>query len=546
MNILAIHLGHDGAVSIVKDNQLIVHQQIDRFSKMKHRYEVEFSLVKKIKELDIEFDNIHFTNINLDDSDLFGWVSLLTLLNIIKKDRDDQVTIDKKDALHHIYHAAKAVSFSKTNNIDIFVSDGNGAKIPLTKKQGFHYGSERVSIYNFNDALVEKFKYLYIEQASEVLENKKLFSYKHLGIGKAYEWVCKEYGWQTGGEEGKLMALSQYGEYNKKLYEKFCYENNFNLNNLSHLIVGGINDWRIEKNLNTNKFNKYAQDNAYNFQKVCEDITFNYVLKHIYTDIFCVTGGVNQNILINTLLSKKTNKEVLVDPIGNDQGISLGVCLLKTNFNLEMPSEVYLGFVPEYNLEIFDSNFFDVVPCNDEYATEILLNEPIAIFQGRSEQGQRGLGNRSLLMNPVHKECITKMNLIKKREWYRPFACSILEEKLNDWFVVDNNRNPNYMMFTFQARQSVKEELKNVTANDGSCRLQAVNKNINRNYYKLIKSFCDKTNIPLVLNTSLNLPGHTLVETLEDLKYMMLNSNLKYAYLPERRKMIIKYDTKKI
>jgi carbamoyltransferase len=506
MNILIIHLGHDGSVTIIENNKIIIHQQIDRYNKIKHTYSFDFNLFKRIKELNIEFNFVHFTNLRLNEDILRNWVDGLMLFSIINE--NTKIRVDNNLQLHHVYHSARAVFFAKHNDIDIFVSDGTGALI-----DNINY--ERVSVYNYNQSLTNKYK----------LTNR------NIGVGLAYECVCTEYGFKYS-EEGKLMALSQYGKFNKSLYDKYKLKNVFNLNNLS---------FYKEKVLSIKD-----TDNAYNFQKVCEEITFDLIEKYTSKETVCLTGGVNQNILINTFLSKNIKKQILVDPLGNDQGISFGAAVLHTNFKLECDENIYLGFKPVYDLDIFDSNLFEIVTCNNKHAAEILVNEPIAIFQGCSEQGQRGLGNRSLLMNPIHIDAINKINLIKKREWYRPFACSILHEELNKWFVVDNDRNPHYMMFTFQARDSVKDKLKNVTAIDGSCRLQSVTKKYNQHYYEFIKTFFDLTKIPLVLNTSLNLPGHTLVETLEDVKFMMLNSNLKYVYLPEKRKLIIKYEAKRI
>ena len=96
-----------------------------------------------------------------------------------------------------------------------------------------------------------------------------------------------------------------------------------------------------------------------------------------------------------------------------------------------------------------------------EDVAKILLEYPVAIFQSRSEQGQRGLGNRSLLMNPMHEECQDKLNTIKKREWFRPFACSILLEAAHDWFDMDLEESP-YMMYVFDLKENKTINLKDL------------------------------------------------------------------------------------
>ena len=167
------------------------------------------------------------------------------------------------------------------------------------------------------------------------------------------------------------------------------------------------------------------------------------------------------------------------------------------------------------------------------------MKEPVAIFQSRSEQGQRGLGNRSLLMNPTHKNAHDKLNEIKKREWFRPFACSILEEKASEWFNMTVNRSP-HMMYVFDLKKEKDGILKAGLAINKKCRIQTVAKKDNLHYYNLIKSFEKITDIPVLLNTSLNLPGEVLVETIENMKELFIKSKLKYIYFPEINKLIKK------
>ena len=163
------------------------------------------------------------------------------------------------------------------------------------------------------------------------------------------------------------------------------------------------------------------------------------------------------------------------------------------------------------------------------------------MFQDRSEQGQRGLGNRSLLINPFAKNCLEKINKIKKREWFRPFAATVTKQKLNDYFF-EHQGDGRYMLFTYDVREQYKEKFKNILSNEDNCRLQVLDRGQNVNYYNLIKELSYHTNFEIVLNTSLNLPGEPLVEDLNDLEEMMVNSNLKYAYLPEINKLVIKHE----
>ena len=244
------------------------------------------------------------------------------------------------------------------------------------------------------------------------------------------------------------------------------------------------------------------------------------------------TGGVAQNVLANSQFFKYKNFEI--DPLCTDQGISLGAVNFYMNGKLKLPHPVYLGFEPNYEFLHYPTfKDYDIVDASPEDICPLLRKEPVALFQGRSEQGQRGLGNRSLLIDGTNPKAIEIMNKIKHREWYRPFAPAVLEEEAPEDFEI-KGASP-YMLYVFKT----KTKLPNISAVDGTARLQTVSKKDNINFYKLLKTFNEKYKIPFLLNTSLNLAGHTLVEDLNDLKYMLDYSPLKYAYLPDVGKLII-------
>ena len=250
-------------------------------------------------------------------------------------------------------------------------------------------------------------------------------------------------------------------------------------------------------------------------------------IKHIMpTEDVTYTGGVAQNVLANSQF--RDYKNFKIDPLCTDQGISLGVMnhYLKNSIELK-DNPVYLGFKPTYDLSKFKHR--NIKP---EEVCKLLRKEPVGIFQGPSEQGQRGLGNRSLLMDATHKHAVSLVNKIKKREWFRPFATAILEECAVDYFYITGS-SP-YMLYVFKAKQMIKS----VCAIDGTSRIQTVSRKNNKHFYRLLKTFNEMYQVPLLLNTSLNLAGHTLVEDLDDLFYMMKYGNLKYCYIPEVNKLI--------
>ena len=267
------------------------------------------------------------------------------------------------------------------------------------------------------------------------------------------------------------------------------------------------------------------------YEKSMTDLITKWDIK----DSLLFTGGCAQNILYNSKLIPKF-KNIFCDPFNGDFGLSLGAA----NYFLENKirnDTVYLGIPQDLDISIFCN--YNILDTDTEEVAKILLEDPVAIFQSRSEQGQRGLGNRSLLMSPLHKNSQEKLNKIKKREWFRPFACSILKEKTKEWFDMTIDESP-YMMYVFDLKKEKEGILKAGLAVDNKSRIQTVDKDRNLNYYNLIKSFEKLTGVPILINTSLNLPGEVLVETMNDLKELFETSELDYIYFPEIKKLIKK------
>jgi carbamoyltransferase len=175
-----------------------------------------------------------------------------------------------------------------------------------------------------------------------------------------------------------------------------------------------------------------------------------------------------------------------------------------------------------------------------EEAIAILLDQkPLVIFQGRSEIGPRALGNRSILFDPRNKEAKNIVNTFKKREWWRPLAGTILLEHVHDWFDLGSLKESPYMSFAIDAKQKAIEEIPSIVHVDNTCRVQTVTKEQNFHYYNLINEFYKKTNVPILLNTSFNLAGMPIVETLEQALLVHDNSEFKYLYLPNMENNIV-------
>jgi len=142
---------------------------------------------------------------------------------------------------------------------------------------------------------------------------------------------------------------------------------------------------------------------------------------------------------------------------------------------------------------------------------KLVDNQVVGWFQGRSEWGPRALGNRSILANPACKDMKDILNgKIKRRENFRPFAPSVLDEYKSTYFAT--NLRSDYMMHVVQVNESWKRRLPAITHADGTARMQTVTKDLNEKYYSLIKKFGDRTGVYMLLNTSFN-ENEPVVET---------------------------------
>tara|TARA_R100001530_G_C4317487_1_gene154765 strand:+ start:179 stop:1546 length:1368 start_codon:yes stop_codon:yes gene_type:complete len=454
VNILSLHLSHEGCATYIENNKIKFHTQIDRYNRFKYFSYPTKHLINIFEKLPIDTLLLSYGS---EDSSLDLWIDVLKTSKKLSK-----LKVHKTSGEHHLFHAYCSLTWNKDLK-NILVCDGTGASY----KDDF----ERESFYTFN----------------KDLDHVVTFN-KNDGppIGLLYEEFTKKH-FNNGLDCGKTMAWSIHNK------EAFQIQSQF-VNQMNELIA----------NL-----------------EIKEEVIF--------------TGGCAQNVLFNQTLLDKFER-VFCDPFNSDFGLSLGFA----NFyckNQISNETVYLGIEQNLDTSIFSKH--DIVEITPEEVSDILVNHPVAIFQSKSEQGQRGLGNRSLLMNATHKEAQDKLNKIKKREWFRPFACSILEEKAHEWFDMKINKSP-HMMYTFNLKKDKQGILKSGTSIDNKSRIQTVSKKDNLHFYNLINSFYKKTQIPLIINTSLNLPGEVVVETMSDLKELFTSSSLCYIYLPETKQLIIK------
>jgi len=399
------------------------------------------------------------------------------------------------------------------------------------------------------------------------------------GIVKTYEAITELSGF-SGIEAGKLMGLAPYGKKNPGLPPMYneggiVYGANRNLfvpqypqsSRYDLVNIPCIQEAREE--MKRDKENKIDFD-ATKYQIVrdlawqVQDETEQQVLKLIIqaaevgeSNNVVIAGGYGLNCVANYKYLDKVNElgiNLFVDAISSDAGTHVGAALWGyhgMNKPKQRDTNIYNGiyYGPEYKYT--DKDFEDLCRCynaeikdatHEDVIDLILDRNIVALFQGRSELGPRALGNRSLLYDPTDPDGKEFVNNVKKREYFRPFAGSILEEDAPEWFDMKGLKSSPHMMYAMNCQPGVEEKIPSIIHVDGTCRIQTVNREENPHYYDIIKAFKDRTGTPILFNTSFNLGGAPLVETLEDAICCIAQPGLDHVYLPEYGKLITRTD----
>jgi carbamoyltransferase len=332
-----------------------------------------------------------------------------------------------------------------------------------------------------------------------------------LPIGWLWNHMSNLTGFGTLGA-GKLMGLSAYGRNNDYFYEIF-----------ETILAGPITEKKQEKFEEYIDLNRYRkEDLAFTLQKFTMDKIREFVHPLQSSHNLCVAGGVSYNGYMNEAFTKRW-KNVHVPPAVGDEGQALGAYqhadyVLNGNKHVV---DTYSGkaydWEPTEDERINDQNMYERwssgkgfqwgyealfwEPLNmTEVAQQIADGKTVGWFQGKSESGNRALGNRSILAdprNPDIKEIINSS--IKMREDFRPFAPAVMEEHYKEYFAT-NQPSP-YMS---RIMPVISDKIPGVTHVDGTARIQTVNREQNEKYYDIINEFYKITGIPMLLNTSFN------------------------------------------
>ena len=575
---------HDSAACLLKDGKIIAAAQEERFTRKKHdsRYPhnaVEFVLNYgnlKLSEVDqivffekpfLKFERLLETYVAFAPRGFVSFAKAMPLwikeklfqknliFNKLKAhDRDYKSDQNIFFSDHHLSHAASAFFPSPFKEAIVLTADGVG-----------EWATTTVAVGKDNN-----------------LEIKKEIHFPH-SLGLLYSAFTYYAGFKVNSGEYKLMGLAPYG---KPLYEDkikklidikddgtfrldqkyFNYATGLTMTNDKFSNLFG----QKPRNPKNEKITQFHMDIAASIQKITEDIMIK-LAKSIRDEYniknLCLAGGVALNCVANgKILKEKIFDNIWIQPAAGDAGGSLGAALAfwhieegnKRNVNKEDDMKgSYLGSEfsqeeIEKELNSIGANFktFDYENLINETSEYLSKQKAIGWFQGRMEFGPRALGARSILGDPRSDKTQKNLNLkVKYRESFRPFAPSVLRKDLSNWF--DMNVDSPYMLlvssinsdkiiemnneqkklFGIDKLNIKRSEIPAVTHVDYSARVQTVSEKTNKRYYDLISKFKEKTNCPVIVNTSFNVRGEPIVNSPTDAFNCFMGTELDYLVI---------------
>lgn len=541
MYILGINAYHgDASAAIIKDGLLIAAAEEERFNRRKHCAGFPAAAVRYcLQAANISVDELDHVGISRDPSAhlhkkvLFSITRLPNLSGLIAA---------------RLANAAKVHDLREELARALDVPSQFRAKIHKVEHHRAHMAScflvspfDRAAILSI-DGFGDFISTMWGVGDDNHIDVLGQIEYPH-SAGIVYTATSQYLGFPKYGDEGKVMGLAPYGRprYLEQFREIIRTDNGtgfkLDLDYFKHDSEGVDMTWedgsptigRIFSDKFIDAFGparlagepltSLHEDIAASLQARLEEVSFhilNQLHQQTKTDRLCLAGGVAYNSVMNgKILLNTPFRGVFVQPAAGDSGTALGVCYYIHNVLLQQPrsfvmEHAYTG--PEFANGQIDGvvreSDFDWRELSDHELTQtaaqaVADGKIVGWFQGRMEFGPRALGNRSILVDPRRAEMKDILNArIKKREPFRPFAPSILEERVGDYF--EQTHPSPAMLMVYQVKQGKRSVIPAVTHVDGSGRLQTVARSTNPRYHQLISDFEQLTGVPVVLNTSFN------------------------------------------
>ena len=553
MNILGLSCYyHDAAACLIRDGQIVAAAQEERFTRKKHDQEFPSRAIRYcLKEGGLEPRGLDY--VGFYDKPLTKFERMLStyLATFPRSFRSFQKAIPiwlrqklwVKDRIrrelgyetkilfaeHHQSHAASTFLMSPFREAAILTVDGVGEWATAT------YGTGK-------DTSIDLFHEIRFPHS----------------LGLLYSAFTYYLGFKVNSAEYKVMGLAPYGDpkyfdliMNNLLdlredgsfqmnMKYFSYTHGLRMTNARFDDLLGAPPRSME-----GAIEQRDKDIAASIQKVCEHVMVK-MAGHLRRSTgqrnLCMAGGVALNCVANGRILRECGyDDLFIQPAAGDAGGALGVAAFIYHTLLENPRngawrDPYLG--PAYTDEETEEYLKEMnVPyerCGREQllkktATLIAEQHVVGWFQGRMEFGPRALGNRSILADARNPDNRNIVNMkIKFRESFRPFAPSVLEDRVGEYFELD--RPSPYMLLVAQVRPE-KRVIPSVTHVDGSARIQTVSREENPLYYDLIEEFDRLTGCPVIINTSFNVRGEPIVCTPHDAYLCFMRTNMDYLVM---------------
>jgi carbamoyltransferase len=540
VKVLGISPAHDASVCLYENGNIVSFYKEERLSRKKRDGFPILSAQKALEGIN-HVDIVIYCGVIQDDFAVNNFATILD--KFIKYD----MLIDFSYT-HHLQHASLAFYNSGFNNAAVIVVDRNGSVFENSAREAetiynASYPANFEEVYkNFwtlNNSVHENISKIKGDGGCEY-DAKSL-----LGIVKVYETATVLIG-EHILENGKTMGLSAYG--NKNAHSPNFFINNTNIPNNFYF---GLNEsyesinYEMEnlktKKINRNNYQVYA-DYAWQIQKQTQEAVAYLIKKAVNRTgqkNIVISGGYGLNVVANKYyLDTFPELNFYFEPLSDDTGNSIGGAMFfYRNQTKDMRINPIKNTFFHGKKYPIDENIGNKVDVSD-IAEMIMSNKSVAIFHGLAEAGPRALGHRSILFNPMNKDAKKIINKIKKREWYRPFAASVLEEDANQYFDMKKSISP-FMTISFPALEKTKSLLPGIVHVDGTCRVQTVGKEIPV-FYQLLQEIKLISGHGVVLNTSFNLAGEPLVETPLDAIKTLQNSELDVLWFPDIGRAILK------
>ena len=534
MKILGFHSYHDSSYSILEDGIPKIHVELERHIRKKNVIANSIKFFEKNESFnrDIEYIAINrYSGLSIDDH----YKSLLGIERLVENNNGKLYITG-----HHQAHAANAFYSSDFSEAVIITIDGGGID---QKDGGF---SKKEEIDKETNSSIKSALTIWYGKDNKIHPIKLIPA---TICNPGWYWFQVTQGifdlgtWEDprGDQAGSVMGMSALGKPNKFLKN---FDNFINLKGEKNATFFPKDGLKLKEEVNKSEQNGF--DIAASLQKATEEYLLSIITPYLNkytTKNVCLSGGVSLNcVFTGKLYDNFSNIKVYCDPIPYDAGLSLGASRYVYHHVLDYPRiynnprnrTPYLG--KKYGLNEIQNqlglvkdkiNYKSVI---DEEVIDLMINEfnVISLYGGASESGRRALGNRSIVADPRNIKMKDIINSkVKHRQWFRPFAPSILREDVKDWFVHDID-SP-YMSFTLKFKEGMAEKVPAVVHFDGTARLQTVKYEDNNWYYNFIKLFKAKTGIPMILNTSFN-DREPIVETPEHAINCFLKTNIDYLY----------------